>query len=124
MPQSFTCETAWLLLLYLVANALSAVIAVVASNVAANTATIARYLTFILVEEKNFLFIWIKKIMFYFKSDIFSRTQRIANRSSDHTLLMRIIFSVSICYQPIKPLHLTHFSVILGLSVLNPTGMK
>ena len=64
LPQSFTCETAWLLLLYLVANALSAVIAVVASNVAANTATIAIYLTFILVEEKNFLFSWIKKIRF------------------------------------------------------------
>jgi hypothetical protein len=47
LPQSFTCDNAWFLLLYLVAKALSAVIVVVATNVAAMTAIIATYLMFI-----------------------------------------------------------------------------
>ena len=37
---------------------------------------------------------------------------------------MRMIFSVSICYQPIEPLHRTHLRFILELSVLNPTGTQ
>lgn len=46
-PHSFTCAAAWFLPLYLVAKALSVVIAVAATNVAAMTATIAIYLKFI-----------------------------------------------------------------------------
>jgi len=47
LPQSFTCDNASFLLLYLVAKALSAVIVVVATNVAAMTTIIATYLMFV-----------------------------------------------------------------------------
>jgi hypothetical protein len=46
-PQSFACDNAWFLLLYLVAKALSVVIAVATTNVTTMTATIAIYLKYI-----------------------------------------------------------------------------
>jgi hypothetical protein len=47
---------------YLVAKALSAVNTVVPTSAAAITATIAIYLVFMLVEEKQIVFIWIRQI--------------------------------------------------------------